>query len=272
MLTALRILYDVAAYRLRRLEMANLAGAISVMLALKLSATDIAARTGFAFLLNLLAYLINDYCDIDHDLASGRAAEKTRYLADHRRAARWAQWGLALVLAATALLYSPGLLAALVLGAGLCFVYSAKLKRIAFADVFVMAVCGGAMALVAVPLDRTLGWLLVAQLGLFSGCFELIQVLRDRVEDEATQVRTTAVVLGERGTLIWLRALMLVAALFASLFLSRWFGPLVAVAIPLPYGGSSAQSYWNRVRAVFGCAWLGIIGSIVMTGGPSGFL
>ena len=32
--TALRILLDVLAYRLRRLEMANLAGGVSVMLAL----------------------------------------------------------------------------------------------------------------------------------------------------------------------------------------------------------------------------------------------
>lgn len=272
MLTALRILFDVASYRLRRLEMANLAGAVSVMLALRLGLVEIALRTGFAFLLNLLAYLINDYCDIDHDLASGRAAEKTHYLAEHRRAALAAQIGLAVVLAAVATALYPGLLAALVLGAGLCALYSAKLKRVPYADVLVMAVCGGAMALVAVPLDRTLGYLLVGQLGLFSGCFELIQVLRDRAEDERTGVRTTAVALGEKRTLLALRGLMLVAAAFGALTLSRYFAPLVALAVLLPYGAAGARSYWNRVRLVFGLAWLGIIASIVQSGGPTGIL
>lgn len=270
MLTALRILFGVAAFRLRRLEMANLGGAIAVMLALRLGPAEIAVRTGFAFLLNLLAYLTNDYCDIRHDLASGRAEEKTRYLAENRGAALGAQLGLGAVLAAVALAWDPGLLVPLVVGEGLCWLYSAKLKYVAFADVAVMAVCGGAMALTAVPLDRPLGWLLVGQLGLFSGCFELIQVLRDRAEDERRGVRTTAVVLGERGTFLLLRALMLGAAAFGALLISRWFAPLIAIAVLLPYGAEGAKTYWNRVRVVFGVAWLCIVGHVLVTGAAQG--
>lgn len=270
MLTALRILLGVAVYRLRRLEMANLGGAVAVMLALRLGPSEIAVRTGFAFLLNLLAYLTNDYCDIRHDLASGRADEKTRYLASNRGAALGAQIGLGAVLAAIALAYDPGLLVPLVVGEGLCWLYSARLKYVAFADVAVMAVCGGAMALVAVPLDRPLGWLLVGQLGLFSGCFELIQVLRDRAEDELRSVRTTAVVLGERGTLLLLRAFMLGAAAFGALLLSRWFAPLIALAVLVPYGAEGPRTYWNRVRVVFGVAWLCIVGHVLWTGTAQG--
>jgi 4-hydroxybenzoate polyprenyltransferase len=261
---------DVASYRLRRLEMANLGGAVSVMVALRLAPGDIAVRTLFAFLLNLLAYLTNDYCDIDHDLASGRAAEKTRYLAENRKAALLAQVVLFSLLALIAIVHSPGLLLALVLGEGLCFLYSSRLKRVAYADVLVMAVCGGAMAMVAVPLDRQLGWLLVAQLGLFSGCFELIQVLRDRQEDLRTNVRTTAVVLGEKGTLWLLRGLMVVAAAFATSLLGRFSGPVILLAALLPRDPGNVKRYWNRVRLIFGIAWLGIIVGIVLRGVPNG--
>jgi 4-hydroxybenzoate polyprenyltransferase len=271
MLSALRILVEVATYRLRRLEMANLAGALSVMLALALPWPDVAVRTLFAFLLNLLAYLTNDYCDIARDLATGRAQAKTRYLAEHQRAALGAQLVLGTVLVAIALVWSPGLLAALALGEGLCWLYSARLKRVAYADVVVMAFCGAAMALTAVPLDRPLGLLLVAELGLFSGCFELIQVLRDRAEDAEAGIATTAVKLGPTGTLALLRTLMVLAAIFGSLVLQRWAGALIALAALLPYG-SDARKYWNRVRLVFGIAWLGIIGHAVATGHTGGWL
>ncbi len=136
MSSALRILFDVAVFRLRRLEMANLAGAISVMIALRLTLVEMLVRTGFALLLNLLAYLTNDYCDLDRDLQTGRAQEKTRFLAEHRGAALGAQWALVALLSAIALVYSPGLLLALSLGAGLCWLYSAKVKRVPFADVY----------------------------------------------------------------------------------------------------------------------------------------
>lgn len=264
MLTPFRILFDVAVFRLRRLEMANLGGAVSVMLALGLALPELAYRTAFALLLNLLAYLTNDYCDIDRDLATGRADAKTRFLAAHRRAALHAQIGLAAVLAVAALVTRPGLLVALVLGEGLCLWYSAHLKRVAFADLVAMAVCGGAMALVAVPLDRLLGLVLVIELGLFSGAFELIQVLRDRSEDAAAGTRTTAVVLGERGTLWLLRGTILLAAGFATLALHRFLGPLLLLAALLPYRAGEARSHWNRLRLVFGLVWLGIVVTTVL--------
>lgn len=272
MLTALRILLDVVVFRLRRLEMANLAGAVSVMVALRLPIADMAVRTGFALLLNLLAYLTNDYCDLERDLKTGRAEEKTRFLAEHQRAALGVQIGLGVVLCAIALAWSPGLLLALALGEGLCWLYSAKVKRVAYADVAVMAVCGGAMALCAVPLDRPLGWLLVAELGLFSGAFELIQVLRDRQEDADNGVVTTAVRLGERATLLSLRVWMLAAAAFATLFLHRFVGPALALAVLVPYGQSGAKTYWNRVRLVFGLVWLGIIVTTLLSGRSDGVL
>jgi hypothetical protein len=87
-IAALRILANVAVYRLRRLEMANMGGALVIMLALRLEPLDVAVRLGFAFLLNLLVYLNNDYLDLPTDLRSpARDDANTRYLRDHRGAA-----------------------------------------------------------------------------------------------------------------------------------------------------------------------------------------
>ncbi|MBW2276468.1 MAG: hypothetical protein JRF63_03185, partial [Deltaproteobacteria bacterium] len=70
MLAPFRILLAVAVYRLRKLEMANMFAAGAIMFALRLGWDDIAVRLGFGLLLNLLAYLTNDYCDVNQDLTS----------------------------------------------------------------------------------------------------------------------------------------------------------------------------------------------------------
>ena len=45
------------AFRVKKLEMANLVAAVAVMLALRLPWPEVAARSAFALLLNLLVYL-----------------------------------------------------------------------------------------------------------------------------------------------------------------------------------------------------------------------
>jgi hypothetical protein len=92
---AARIAGEVAIYRLRRLEMANIAGAAAICLALALPVGEMAIRLAFAFGLNLLVYLNNDYLDLAADLrAPGRDDIKTRFLRDHRAAGITAQLGL----------------------------------------------------------------------------------------------------------------------------------------------------------------------------------
>src|ERR1700746_2065516 len=95
MLAALRIIASVVAYRLRKLEMANLAGAGSIAVALHLPIGEVVIRTLFCFVLNALVYLNNDYIDIQIDLNSAdKDAEKSRYLAENKRAALYAQLAL----------------------------------------------------------------------------------------------------------------------------------------------------------------------------------
>ena len=127
---ALAITADVLSFRLRRLEMLNLLGALAIALVLRLAPLDVAVRMLFALLLNILVYLNNDYCNVAEDLDSaGRDLAKTRFLREHMGAALGAQLALLAALAALGLVWSRGLLLALVLGGGTCWVYSAALKR-----------------------------------------------------------------------------------------------------------------------------------------------
>lgn len=249
----LRIVLDVARYRLRRLEMANLAAAVALMLALHLSIPEIVLRTTFGVLLNLLVYLNNDWFDLDDDLATtSRDHDKTEYLAAHRDAAVRAQLGLLGGLAGIAVIWGGGLGWALVIGAGVCTLYSAVLKRRPFVDVLAMMVWGVAMPAVGVPPGHPEAWLLLGQLGLFSGVFETIQVLRDREIDAPRRIATTAVVLGASRTRALARGLMVLSGIYAAWCFHPLLllPPLLAAALPLPAG--DLQPYWNRVRLLLG--------------------
>ena len=257
MLAAGRIVVDVLVYRLRRLEMANLVAAAALLIALKVPLADAALRFAFALVLNVLAYLINDHIDVEQDLAQGRAVEKTRFLHENRRASVAAQLGLVALLAATGVVAErPSLVISLVGGAGLCWVYTLWLKRVPLLDVLAMTVWGVTMPLAAVPIESYVGWFLLGQLGLFSTCFEAIQVLRDREQDAADAVRTTAVALGAARTVWLVRMAMVLCTGYAVLFVHRWVGLGLLLALALPVtataGASQFAKYWNRVRLVFG--------------------
>lgn len=273
MLAALRIIAGVVAYRIRKLEMANLAGAGSIAVALHLPVVDIAIRTLFAFILNALVYLNNDYIDIQIDLASAdKDAEKSRYLAENKRAALLAQWTLVALLAAVALVYDKGLFVPLIAGGGICFWYSAQLKHRPYLDILAMIIWGVTMPLCGSPLDSTVGLLMALQLGLFSGVFETIQVMRDADEDREEGVRTTGVVLGKARTLILARMQMVLCSLYALLVLQPWAAAVTAGALLVPFSETDIERYWTRVKLVYGVAWLVICAWVWWYGGRAGLL
>ena len=258
-LAALRIVYEVVAFRVRKLEMANLAGAVTIMVVLRLPLPDAVFRTLFAALLNVLVYLNNDYHDVAIDArAPDKDVAKARYLARHMTAALRAQWVLIAVLCTMAALHSTGLCLVLLAGGGICWLYSAYLKHTPWLDVAAMAGWGVVMPLCGSPLDRPLGIALAIQLGLFSAVFETIQVVRDRESDARLSVRTTAVVLGARRTFLLTRGLMLACAAYAGARLHPAAGALALLALLLPMreGEREAQRLWTRVKVIYGGAWL----------------
>lgn len=247
------IVLDVARFRLRRLEMANLVAAVAIMLALRLGAGELLVRTAFGALLNLLVYLNNDWLDLDDDLAtSTRDRDKTQFLAAHRGAAVRAQLGLVGLLAGFALVWGGGLGWPLVLGAGICGAYSAWLKRRPFVDVAAMMAWGVAMPAVAVPPGATAGWWLLGQLALFSGVFETIQVLRDREADARRGIRTTAVVLGRARTEWLVRVLLGLSGAYAAWCFHPALVVLPAIAVLMPIPAVGVEAYWTRVRLLLG--------------------
>lgn len=273
LVTAFQIAASVVAYRLRKLEMANLAGAASIAAALHLPALEIGLRTAFAFFLNALVYLNNDYVDVHIDLRSkDKDAIKTRFLAEHMREALLAQWLLLALLAAAALAFEPGLLFPLLAGGGLCIAYSAYLKRRPYLDIPAMMLWGVLMPLCGAPLSSLLGLCLALQLGLFSAVFETIQVLRDADEDAAEGVRTTAVALGKPRTLVLMRGLMLLASAYAVLVLDPVAGALSALALLIPFEERAVARYWTRVKVVYGLVWLWICGCVWLRARSNGLL
>jgi len=273
MLAALRIIASVVAYRIRKLEMANLAGAGSIAVALNLPFGDIAFRTAFCFVLNALVYLNNDYIDIQIDLNSAdKDAEKSRYLAENKRAALHAQLGLVALLVVAALAYDLGLLVPLILGGGICWWYSAQLKHRPGWDIVAMIIWGVTMPLCGSPVTHPVGLFMALQLGLFSGVFETIQVMRDADEDAEEGVRTTGVVLGKARTLTLARVQMIGCTLYALLFMQPWAAGVSLLALVLPFSGSRIEQYWTRVKLVYGVAWLVICAWVFVYGQRAGLL
>ena len=271
MAAALKILYDVIAFRVRRLEMANLAGAVAIMLVLRLQPSDVMWRTLFGGLLNALMYLNNDYLDVSLDVQTpDKDARKVGYLQANMRAALGMQWTLLLGLVGLAAWHSPGLLVVLLMGGGICLAYSWRLKHKPYYDVLAMAVWGVAMPLSGCPLDRTLGICMALQLGLFSAVFEVIQVVRDRDADARMGVRTTAVALGTRGSM-WLgRVLMLACAAYAALVLHPVTGAIALLALFLRVRDGRVDRYWTAVKLTYGIAWLFACASMLATGHSDG--
>ncbi len=268
-----QILADVLVFRLRRLEMANLAGALSIMFVLGLPLLDVGIRVLFALLLNLLVYLNNDYCDITWDLqADSRDRQKTQFLRQHLGAAVAAQLLLLAGLIAFALAYGGGLLLALGCGGGVCWAYSALLKRRPGFDVLAMTLWGVAMPMVGFAPEWLIGWCLAGQLGLFSAVFESIQVLRDHDEDFATGVRTTGVWLGPQKNLWLIRGLIIAAALYMGLVIHGFLGIVVGLAVLVPCRKDAVTTYWTRIRMIFGLAWLTACLSCYLYGATSGLL
>lgn len=253
--------------------MANLAASLSIMAALRLTWSDVAVRLGFGVLLNLVVYLTNDTYDIRGDLAApDRDRDKAQFLLEHRGAALGAQGLLVLFMVGIGWWHSPGLIVTLVAGAGICWVYSARIKRVPFLDVATIAICGVAGSMVAFPLDSVLGWCLAGQLGLFAASFQVIQMMRDHDSDARFGTHTTVVHLGFRRSVLLHRALMLLSAVYAIALVNRWLGLALLLAPMLPVDAAKANRDWNRIRLVFGVVWLAMVGWILWTGTSNGLV
>lgn len=266
---AFKIAYESFRYRIQKHEANNLLATLSLLLAFKVDGVDLVLRVIFAILLNLLIYLVNDYCDLEVDLSDSQKSQpKARFMAEHRQATQLAVLGELLLLGGVAgvhvlLFHSPLLPAALVINVALYYAYSRWLKRIPLVDVLSMTLAGATSTMVGAP-NSVVGYQLLGLLGLLSGSYETIQVIRDVENDKQQDVRTTAVFLGP-GLAAWLfRAIVLGAALYGVLILGKWASAGFALALLLPLDVDEAARSWDKARVIFGLSWLGLLVQIYL--------
>ena len=260
LLAALRITLETTIYRVRRREANNLLTSISLMLAFRLPWDDVLYRSIFGAVLNVYVYLINDYCDIDRDLASPQKDHgKARFMARNRGAAVGALVVLALLLVAGALNHSNLLLLAFAANTVVVYSYSAWFKRVPVADVLIMSVCGVTISLVGLPEGSMTGWRLVGLLGFICASFEVIQVIRDEPGDRRSGVNTTAVLLGARASAWIFRAIVLGAAAYGVWVIGSFVPLALLPAVLFPLTPQGASRTWDWCRALFGGVWAGLL-------------
>lgn len=270
---AVRIVADTAAYRLQKREAGNLVTSMTLAVALRLPAWDLAVRLVFGALLNLWVYLVNDLLDVDIDLrAPGRDQGRVQFLADNVRVGWWVTAFLSVVMLGMGALHSPGLVVAFVSTAIIILAYTRVLKHHPIADLLAMTAWGVSMALVGFPLSSAAGLRFAGMLGILCTITEAIQVIRDHDSDRAAGVRTTAVVLGASVTAWIARALIVAATVYAALVLSRWASGVFALALLVPLGSAPAARSWDGLRVVFGLGWLLLLADFVRAGRLDGWL
>lgn len=270
---AVRIVADTAAYRLQKREAGNLVTSMTLAAALRLPAWDLAVRLVFGALLNLWVYLVNDLLDVDIDLrAPGRDQGRVQFLADNVRVG----WGVTVVLSLLLLgmgaVHSPGLVVAFVSTALIILAYTRVLKHHPVADLLAMTAWGLSMALVGFPLSSAAGLRFAGMLGILCTITEAIQVIRDFESDRAAGVRTTAVVFGTVATAWIARALIVAAAAYGALVLSRLASGVFLLALFVPLTNAPAARSWDGLRVVFGLGWLLLLADYLRVGRLDGFL
>jgi 4-hydroxybenzoate polyprenyltransferase len=128
------------------------------------------------------------------------------------------------------------------------------------------------MPLCGTPISHPAGLWMAVQLGLFSGVFETIQVMRDADEDAEEGVRTTGVALGKRRTFQLARVQMVACSVYAALFMQPWASAVSLLALVVPFSERSIERYWTRVKLVYGVSWLVLCAWVFWTGERGGWL
>jgi 4-hydroxybenzoate polyprenyltransferase len=256
---AWRIVYDAAVYRIKKREGGNLATSMTLAVALRLEPSDIGLRFLFGALLNVFVYLVNDCFDVEIDIrAKGRDTERTQFLHAHQREAWLGVTLLGLVLLAIAAAIHRDLVITLLVNVALIVAYSRIFKRNPVVDIVSMGLWGVTMAMVGFPLDDPMGWRMAGLLGVLSMVTESVQVLRDRKTDEASGVKTSAVVFGPKTAIVLARVLSVAGAAYAFLVLRQPIGLLLILGAAIPLDEERAAASWDWYRALFGVVWLAV--------------
>lgn len=254
-----RLLADTARDRIVRLEANTILGNLLLLIAFHFSALDFIIRMAVTLYINVLGYFINDYIDVDVDLANkDKDSSKALFIKEHKKTA------LALILYMSAaviiatMFYSTSVCLAVVMLLLIVTIYTDSLKNTAYWDIIFIGLWGLALSWIAIPDFSWQGTQLILLLFLFGCSFETVQTLKDYEEDKKFGLTTTPIAIGVPGTLRVLRALYVVSALYALFVLREPVG--ILLFIPLLFSTTQSMSvYWTKLKVTCGIVWLVIM-------------
>jgi len=259
-----RLLADTFVDRLRRLEANTIFTNLLLLLAFHFNVLDFIVRMFVTIYINILAYFINDFIDVDVDLqAQEKNHAKALFIKENKRTAFALIVFMSTFLLVFTLFYSKSVCFGVILVLFVIFIYTDYFKNRAYLDIFGCFLWGMAIPWIAIPDFSMEAIKLIVLLGLFSCCTEIAQCIKDYESDKKYGLKTTPIVLGIPKTFWAARIIYVVAAAYAIFILRQPMGVLAA----LPVFFSTSQPitrYWLKLRAVFGTVWLVIMARVYL--------
>jgi len=257
-----KLLSDAIIDRLKRMEANSLLTNLMILIAFKFGFIHILIRMAFTFFMNALVYFINDFIDVEIDLASEEKDHtKALYIKEHKRTAFALIVCTSALLLVLALLYSKSVCFGVILSLLIIFLYTDYFKNMPIFDILGCLVWGMAMAWPAIPDFSPQGIKLIFLIGLFTATFEVVQCVKDYEFDLKYNLRTTPIVIGIPNAFLLLRCLYVLAALYTVFMLHEIIGAVLLIPIFFSTQQKMAD-YWMKLRVVYGGVWIIIMARI----------
>lgn len=246
----------IVTYRWQTKEANNALTVIALLVSLRVPIEDFLFRVVASLLLNFVVYLLNDYCDIDVDLAAPhKDTAKAQFLKDHKNVALSLLIGITGFLVILALPLSRNVSIAVPLAVAIIYLYSRWLKYYPILDLVAIFIWGFSMMLIGVPEGNRDALILAVLVGLLTMSFEFINLMRDHDSDAASGIRTTSVTFGRTTALWMLRGIIVLSGIFVHLTLHAPIGFLIVLGVFLRLKDQDYHRYWNKLRFVYGSVW-----------------
>ena len=254
-----KLLADTAKDRILRLEANTILGNFLLLIAFHFGPLDFLIRMIVTLYINLLGYFINDYIDVEVDLASkDKDHTKALFIKQNQKTALSLIYFMCTVLIGFTFFYSASVCFAVVMLLLIVTVYTKYYKNTAFLDVLFIGLWGLALSWIAIPDFSLYGIKLILLLFIFGCCFETVQTVKDYEEDKKFGLTTTPVRIGLSNTFHLLRGLYILAAVYSVLVLREIAGLLMV--LPLFFSSSQKPGvYWTKLKIVCGIIWLTIM-------------
>ncbi|MFC1592154.1 UbiA family prenyltransferase [Thermodesulfobacteriota bacterium] len=251
-----KLLADTTIDRFKRVEANTILTNFLLLLAFHFSALDFAIRMGVTIYVNILAYFINDFIDVEVDLAAvDKDYDKALFIKQNKRHAFALIICMSFSLLVFTLFYSKSVCFGVIMVLFVIFIYTDYFKTRAFLDVLGCFFWALALAWIAIPDFSPYAIKLIVLLGLFSMCTEMVQCVKDYEEDKKYGLRTTPIVIGIPRTFLFARIIYVLSTLYTLFVLQQWVGLLLL--LPLLFRtGQEMPRYWMKLRLVYGFVWL----------------